>query len=61
MSSTGAKGSHQTNKKTEKEFKYREQKSAEVCPGLHHQTVSGAPGTPTPNYSPPGILEAATL
>jgi hypothetical protein len=39
MSSTGAKGSQQTNKKTEKGFKYREQKSAEVCPGLAHRTV----------------------
>ena len=39
MSSTGAKGSQQTNKKTEKGFKYRELKSAEVCPGLAHQTV----------------------
>jgi hypothetical protein len=39
MSSTGAKGSQQTNRKTEKGFKYREQKSAEVCPGLAHRTV----------------------
>jgi hypothetical protein len=39
MSSTGAKGSQQTNKKTKKEFKYRELKSAEVCPGLAHRTV----------------------
>jgi hypothetical protein len=39
MSSTGAKGSHQTNKKTEKGFKYREQMSAEVSPGLAHRTV----------------------
>jgi hypothetical protein len=70
MSSTGAKGSQQTNKKTEKGFKYREQKSAEVCPGLAHRIVrcatgqcpvSGAPGTPTPNCSPLGILEAAPL
>ena len=43
MSSTGAKGSQQTNKKTEKGFKNRELKSAEVCPGLAHRTVSGAP------------------
>jgi hypothetical protein len=43
MSSTGAKGSQQTNKKTEKGFKYRELKSAEVCPGLAHRTLSGAP------------------
>jgi hypothetical protein len=39
MSSTGAKGSQQTNKRTEKGFKYRELKSAEVCPGLAHRTV----------------------
>jgi hypothetical protein len=44
MSSTGAKGSHQTNKKTEKGFKYREQKSAEVSPGLVHRTVRCATG-----------------
>jgi hypothetical protein len=39
MSSTGAKGSQQTNKKTEKGFKYRELKSAEVSPSLAHRTV----------------------
>jgi hypothetical protein len=39
MSSTGAKGSQQTNKKTKKGFKYKELKSAEVCPGLAHRTV----------------------
>jgi hypothetical protein len=75
MSSTGAKGSQQTNKETEKGFKYREQKSAEVCPGLahqtvrcatgqcpvHHRTVSGARGTSTPNCSPSGILGASPL
>jgi hypothetical protein len=67
MSSTGAKGSQQTNKKTEKGFKYREQKTAEVCLGLAHRTVrcttglSGAPGTPTPNCSPSGILGATPL
>jgi hypothetical protein len=69
MSSTGPKGSQQTNKKTEKGFKYREQKSVEVCTGLAHRTVcpvchrtvSGAPGTPTPNCSPSGILETAPL
>jgi hypothetical protein len=43
MSSTGAKGSQQTNKKTKKGFKQREQKTTEVCPGLAHRTVSGAP------------------
>jgi hypothetical protein len=44
MSSTGAKGSQQTNKKNEKGFKYRELKSAEVCPGLAHRTVLCAIG-----------------
>jgi hypothetical protein len=44
MSSIGAKGSHQTNKKTEKGFKYREQKSAKVSPGLAHRTVRCAIG-----------------
>jgi hypothetical protein len=44
MSSTGAKGSQQTNKKTEKGFKFREQKSAEVCPGLAHRTIRCATG-----------------
>jgi hypothetical protein len=44
MSSTGAKGSQQTNIKTEKGFKYRELKSAEVCPGLAHRTVRCATG-----------------
>jgi hypothetical protein len=39
MSSTGAKGSQQTNKKTEKGFKYKGAKSAKVCPGLAHRTV----------------------
>jgi hypothetical protein len=39
MSSTGAKGSQQTNKKDRKGFKNRELKSAEVCPGLAHRTV----------------------
>jgi hypothetical protein len=75
MSSIGAKGLQQTNKKTEKGFKDREQKSAKVCPGLahrtvrcatgqcpvHHRTVSVAPGTPTPNCSPLGILGARPL
>jgi hypothetical protein len=44
MSSTGAKGSQQTNKKTEKGFKYIEQYSPEVCPGLAHRTVGCATG-----------------
>jgi hypothetical protein len=39
MSSTGAKGSQQTNKKTKKGFKQREQRTTEVCPGLAHRTV----------------------
>jgi hypothetical protein len=50
MSSIGAKGSQQTNKKTEKGFKSREQtvsrsvswSGALDCP-VHHRTVSGAP------------------
>jgi hypothetical protein len=44
MSSTGAKGSQRTNKKTEKGFKYKEQKTAEVCPGLAHRTVRCSTG-----------------
>jgi hypothetical protein len=44
MSSTGAKGSQQTNIKTEKGFKYRKLKSTEVCPGLAHRTVRCATG-----------------
>jgi hypothetical protein len=68
MSSTGAKGSQQTNKKTEKGFKYKGSKvsrsvpwfGAPDCP-VGHQIVSDASGTPTPNYSPSGILEAAPL
>jgi hypothetical protein len=44
MSSTGAKGSQQTNKKTEKGFKYREQKTNEES--LFWRTgLSGAPGS----------------
>jgi hypothetical protein len=39
MSSTGAKGSQQTNKKTKKGFKQKEQKTTEVCPGLAHRNV----------------------
>jgi hypothetical protein len=44
MSSPGAKGSQQTNIKTEKGLKCREQMSAEVCPGLAHRTVRCATG-----------------
>jgi hypothetical protein len=44
MSSTGAKGSQQTNKNTKKGFKQREQKTTEVCPGLAHRTVWCATG-----------------
>jgi hypothetical protein len=44
MSSTGAKGSQQTNKKTKKWFKQREQKTTEVLLGLAHRTgLSGVP------------------
>jgi hypothetical protein len=39
ISSTGAKGSTQTNKKSKKGFKYKEQKTTEGCPGLAHRTV----------------------
>jgi hypothetical protein len=39
VSSTGAKGSQQTNKKTVKGFKYKGAKSSEVYPGLAHRTV----------------------
>jgi hypothetical protein len=39
MSSTGAKGSQQTNKNTEKGFKYKRAKPNDVCPGLAHWTV----------------------
>jgi hypothetical protein len=50
MSSTGAKGSQQTNKETEKGFKYKRAKvsrsvpwsGAPDCP-VCHRTVSGAP------------------
>jgi hypothetical protein len=44
MSSTGAKGTQQTNKKTEKGFNYWKLKSAEVCPSLAHWTVQCATG-----------------
>jgi hypothetical protein len=44
MSFAGAKSSQQTNKKTEKGFKYRELKSAEVCPRLAYRTVRCATG-----------------
>jgi hypothetical protein len=42
MSSTGAKGSQQTNKKTEKGFKYREQRQPK-CPLVWRTGLSGAP------------------
>jgi hypothetical protein len=48
-------------KKTKKGFKQREQKTTEVCPGLAHWTMSGAPGNPTPNLPPSGILGATPL
>jgi hypothetical protein len=44
MSSTGAKGSQQTNTSQKKGFKQREQKTTEVCPGLAHRTVRCATG-----------------
>jgi hypothetical protein len=39
---------------TKKGFKQREQKTTEVCPGLAHRTVSGAPGNSTLNSLPSG-------
>jgi hypothetical protein len=44
MSSIGAKGSTQTNKKSKKGFKQKEQKTTEGCPGLAHWTVRCATG-----------------
>jgi hypothetical protein len=38
------KGSTQTNKKIKLGFKKKGAKETEVCPGLAHRTVSGAPG-----------------
>jgi hypothetical protein len=37
--SIGAKGSTQTNKKSKKGFKLKEQKTTEGCPGLAHRAV----------------------
>jgi hypothetical protein len=61
MSSTGAKGSTQTNKKTKKGLKKskRQPKAALVwhnrhCP-VHHRTVSGAPGWIISNLLDSGI------
>jgi hypothetical protein len=68
MSFTGAKGSQQTNEKSKKGFKTKEQKTtqrqpwsgAPDCP-VCHWTVSGAPGNPTLNLPPSGILGATLL
>jgi hypothetical protein len=43
MSSTGAKGSTQTKKKSKTGFKKKGGKPTEGCLGLAHRTVSGAP------------------
>jgi hypothetical protein len=55
MSSTGAKGSTQTNKKSKIGFKRKEQKKTEGCPGLAHRTVSGAPRWINSNSSASGF------
>jgi hypothetical protein len=39
MSSTGAKGSTQTNKKCKIGFKMKGAKETEGCPGLAHRTI----------------------
>jgi hypothetical protein len=68
ISFTGAKGSQQTNKKTKKGFKLREQKTSQMAPWsgapdypVHHRTVSGAPGNSKLNLPPSGKWEAAPL
>ena len=55
MSSTGAKGSTQTNKKSKIGFKKKGTKLTEGSPGLAHRTVSGAPGRSTLNCLPSGF------
>jgi hypothetical protein len=55
MSSTGTKGSTQTNKSPRKGSNKRSKRQPEGCPGLAHRTVSGAPGNPTSNLPPSGI------
>jgi hypothetical protein len=61
ISYTGAKGSHLANKKTKNWVQQKEQGITEVCPGLAHRTVSGAPGDFTLNSSPSGKSRAAPL
>jgi hypothetical protein len=55
ISSTGAKGSTQTNIKSKKGFKQKGAKPTEGCPSLAHRTVSGAPGRSTLNCSASGF------
>jgi hypothetical protein len=44
MSSTGAKGSTQTNKKVQVKVQKKGAKETEGCPGLAHRTVRCATG-----------------
>jgi hypothetical protein len=69
MSSTSAKGSTQTNKSPRKGSNKKSKRQPKGSPGLahrtvrcatgqcpvHHRTVSGAPGNPTPNLPSLGI------
>ena len=55
MSSTGVKGSTQTNKSPRKGSNKKSKRQPKGSPGLAHRTVSGAPGNPTPNLPPSGI------
>jgi hypothetical protein len=55
MSSTGAKGSTQTNKSPRKGSNKKSKRQTKGSPGLAHRTVSGAPENPTPNLPPSGI------
>jgi hypothetical protein len=68
MSSTGAKGSQQTNTKIKERVQNKGAKLNRRQPWsgasdspVHDGTVSGAPGNPTPNLPPSGILGAAPL
>jgi hypothetical protein len=60
MSSTGAKGSQQTNTSQKKGFKQSEQ-SIPKAALVWRTGLSGAPGNPTPNLPVSGILGAAPL
>jgi hypothetical protein len=57
MSSTGAKGSQQTNTKIKERVQNKRAKDNPKAA----LTVSGAPGNPTPNLPPSGILGATPL